>query len=663
MRCSTRLIRLVARWLAVASLAVTTTSFGGVSEPWLAEPFTAPAGDIARAAAELTKPGTDVELLLRDDLFSFDSQGLMTHTRRWVYRILTPDGLEGWSVSEAAWSPWHQKRPDLRVRVVSPGGDERRLSPESILEFDAEQAGLGGARQLIRGPLPVTVGAVVEEEMILRDHRPYFEAGVSAKHLLVMPVPIRRGRLTLEAPTKLPLRFGVRGVKGLEPRREVIDNRVRLIFNYADMPPAKPTEAGLPPAEPRYPHVVFSTAESWAEVADAYARLIDERVTASPGAAVLRQLPKRGSGAQVERVSELLSGLRQVVDYRPVDLGSTGREPAEPLTTLRRGFGDSQDLATALVAALRAEGIPAYVALLRAGYGMDLEPGLPGLGRFNHALVYLPASDPLWLDPGDRYSRVGELASDRQDRWALVASPNTRQLIRTPAASSVDNRTETTIEIFMADDGPARVVETSIHHGASEHRQRLVSAQIDATGRRLGYEAYVKAAYRAETLGAVEESALDDLSAPFRLQLEALQAGRAWTSEHEAAVAIDLSYLITTLPREFLVSSAGARRGGFVFHEPLTAVWRYRIHPPRGRRLRAIPPDRKWALGAGQLTRSIRLEGSVVAVDVRLDSGPRKLDVEEFGVYYRAVQQLLQEEVLILWYDAANPRQTLPSSR
>ncbi len=673
MPCSARLIRLTGRLLAVVGMMTVQTAAAGVtvasategSEPWLAAAFSVSASDIAQAAAELAASDADVELLLRDDRFSFDSAGLMTHTRHWVYRILTTEGLETWSVSEAAWSPWYQSRPDLRARVVTPSGDERGLSAASVIELDAEQSGLGGERRLIRGPLPVTVGAIVEEEVISRDHRPYFEAGISAKHLLVMQVPIRRGRLTLEAPTRLPLRFGVRGVEGLEPQREVIGDQVRLVFNYADVPAAGPAEAGLPSTEPRYPHIVFSTGEGWAEVAGAYARLVDERVATGASDAVLRQLPNRGVGAQMERVAELLSGLRQMVDYHPVEFGLSGVDPGEPLATLRRGFGDSKDLATAMVAALRAEGIPAYVALLRAGYGMDLEPDLPGLGRFNHALVYLPASEPIWLDPGDRYSRAGELASDRQDRWALVASPNTHHLIRTSAASSADNRTETIIEVFMAEEGPARVVETSTHFGASERRQRLVTTRVDSSERRLGYEAYVQAAYRAETLGAVEETTLDDLSKPFRLRLEARRAGRAWTTEREAAVAIDLSYLITTLPRELLVSGAGSRRGGFVFHEPLSAVWRYRIHPPRGMRLRAVPAARTWPLGSGQLTRSIGFNGSVVTTEVRLDTGPRHLDAEQFRAYYQAVQQLLQEEVLVLWFDRVKEprRRADPSSR
>ena len=625
------------------------------AEPWVAGAFVADPAAVAAAAG--LAPGrqpsgpADVEMLWRQDDFSFDDDGHLTHRRRWVYRILTVAGLEAWSVSEVAYSPWHQERPTVRARVVDLDGAERWIDPKRSRELTAEEAGLSGERRLVLSSLPVAVGAVIEEEVIRRDTQPYFAAGVSAKHLLVMPVPILRGRLTLTAPADLPLRFAVRRMAEMEPRREVVNGRVQVVFDYGAMPAAQPIEAGLPPDEPRYPQVVFATGASWSQVADAYGRMIDDQIAASQPAAVLGWLPSLGAEAQIDRIAELLVGVRGNVRYQRADLGATSVVPSAPLATLKRGAGDAKDLATLLAAALRAEGIPAYIALARAGFGVDIDPDLPGLGRFNHALVYVPAREPVWLDPGDRLSRVGDLSSDLQGRQALVISSNTRQLIRTPTALSSDNRTETTIEIVMADEGPSRVVETSLHHGAADRRQRLVTAQVSAEDRRLGYEAYVKAAYRAEALGEVEETEVEDLTVPFRLRLEAKRAGRAWTAATEGAVGIDLSYLITALPRELLVATSVARRGDFVFHEPFIAEWRYRIQSPSGMRLRELPASFQRPLGTGELSRKFRRRGAMVHVDVRLNSGPRRITAEQFRGFRAAVQELLKEEALVLWFD------------
>lgn len=639
--------------VAAAAAAAADDPAAGTSaaEPWLAGPFAAEAGAIARAVAEVPRDAGDVVMLFRDDAFSFAAAGRLRYRRRWVYRISASAGLEDWSLSEAAWSPWYQAKPTLRARVIGPAGDERWLDPGALRELTAAEAGLSGDRRLLRAPLPVEVGAVVEEEAVFEDLEPFFSAGVSVKHLLVMPVAVHRGRLTLEAPTTLPLRYGVRRMEGLAPRREVSAGRVRLTFDYGALPAARPVEVGLPPEEPRYPHVAFATAESWSRVASTFADVLDSGVAESDPQAVLRWLPSLGVETQLDRIAELTAGVRGNVRHEPAELGSAGLLPAAPLATLKRGAGDSQDLAALLAAALRAEGIPAYVALVRRGYGMDVEPDLPGLGRFNHALVYVPATEPVWIDPADELSRAGELASDCQGRWAMVASPNSRRLVRTPVARSGDNSTLTTIEVFMAEEGPARVVETSVHAGAAERRQRLVSAQVDARDRRRGYEAYLKAAYRAEALGIVEETGIEDLSGPFRLRLEGLRAGRAWTRGDEGAVAIDLSYLITTLPRELLLAGESPRRGAFVFHEPFVAEWRYRVVPSPGMRLRALPVDSTRRLGTGRLARSFREEGAIVHAAFRLDSGPRRLTRGQFETFRAAVQELLLEKSLVLWFD------------
>ena len=623
--------------------------------PWQAA-FAAEAAAIAHAAAEIDAAGADVAMLLRDDSFSFDEAGRMTHRRRWVYRILEPAGLEDWSVSETGWSPWHQARPEVRVRVIRPDGGERWLDSAELSDLAAEQAGLDGERRLVRGRLPVALGTVVEEEVVLRDTRPLFAGGLSVEHLLVLPVPILHGRLTLEAPASLPLRFEVKGMAELEGEREAAGERLRWVFDYGRMPAAGRVESGLPAEAPRYPHIAFSTGESWQQIAADYAREIARRSAESDARKVRRWLPDLGLETRRGRIEELVAGIRGNVRLEAAEFGSRDPVPTAPLETLRRGTGDALDLAVLLTAALRAEGILAYVALVRGGYGMDVNPDLPGLGLFNHSLVYVPAKEPVWIDPGDLLSRLGVLASQLQDRWALLVAPGITQLVRTPVARSADNRTETTIHVFMAEAGPSRVVETSLYYGAAERRQRWITSQVNATDRRLGYQAYVESVYRAEALGEVEESDVRDLTAPFRLRLEALRAARAWTDGDEAVLAIDLRGLISALPQELLTPTGPPRRGDFVFHQPFVAEWLYRIEPPPGMSLRELPKDLTRLVATGRLSRALRLEGSVVLVNFRFDSGPRRLSAEQLVAFRDAVQELLQDEALLLWFERKKRR-------
>jgi len=91
--------------------------------------------------------------------------------------------------------------------------------------------------------------------------------------------------------------------------------------------------------------------------------------------------------------------------------------------TLARRFGDCKDQSALLVKLLRTAGHPAHLALLRTGSAEDVDPELPGLGSFDHAIVYVAGDVPLWIDPTDAYSGHGELPLHDQGRRALVAAP------------------------------------------------------------------------------------------------------------------------------------------------------------------------------------------------------------------------------------------------
>jgi hypothetical protein len=125
--------------------------------------------------------------------------------------------------------------------------------------------------------------------------------------------------------------------------------------------------------------------------------------------------------------------------YSGIEFGESALVPHTPAETVQRHYGDCKDQAAALVAALRKAGVEAYVALLKSGTRRDIEPELPGLGMFDHAIVYAPGQPDLWMDPTSPYARVNQLPTGDQGRLALVASAQAR-LVKTPELSSRDNR-------------------------------------------------------------------------------------------------------------------------------------------------------------------------------------------------------------------------------
>jgi len=102
--------------------------------------------------------------------------------------------------------------------------------------------------------------------------------------------------------------------------------------------------------------------------------------------------------ARRDVIARALAAVEKNVRYAGVEVGESSIIPRPPHTVLGNKYGDCKDKATLLVAMLRQAGIAAHVALLRAGVDFDVHPELPGMGRFNHAIVRVDATS---ADPGD----------------------------------------------------------------------------------------------------------------------------------------------------------------------------------------------------------------------------------------------------------------------
>lgn len=633
------------------------------AEPWDGPAFSADPAVMARAAAALGSDGDGgIDVLLLETVRSLDETGRESYTQRFVYRFTEGQAHESWSAVEHSWSPWHQERPRLRARVITPDGAEHLLDPSTIAE-NGEAAGSADMFEddrVLRAPLPATgPGAIVEQEVTVRETSPFFAGGTVGNSYFQMSVPARRVRLVLEAPSTLPLRWMVRttpGMPEIAPREESADGRRRLVFEARDVPAYGETEAGLPPEVPRWSHVTFSTGTSWSDLARRYSEIVDRAIQGSNLSAFLKTA--KTGGSQVETINLLLSRLGKEVRYTGIELGEGGVLPRTPNDVLKRKFGDCKDKAVLLTALLRQLDIPAYVALLHAGEDEpDVEESLPGLGAFNHAIVMVPGNPAVWIDPTDPYARAGELPVQDQGRLALVASPTAAHLVRTPESSSRDNLEVETREIFLADLGGARVVETTEYHGVQEQELRSSYADASREDIRTTLEEYASDAYLAEGLTSFDFSDPADLSRPFRLRLEMEGASRGSTDIRESAVAIFLSSFAERLPEELTAEPEEGeeeepRRHDYLFTRPMQVEVRYRIVPPAGFTPRPLPAFRARQWGPGKLEESYSLgKDGTVEASIRFDSGKRRISPSEFQALRDGLRQLADEKPVMITFD------------
>jgi transglutaminase-like putative cysteine protease len=660
-----------------ATLAATATPAAAGAPPALVEPwdgrfFTAAPAELlaAATAASATDDGRPVAVLFLENRYSFDEAGRLSHTSRMVYRIKSASADASWSEAGIGWLPWHQQRPRMRARVVTPDGQEHRLDPKVL-----EQSTVGGGdpemfseRQVLRGPLPaIGPGAVVEEEEIVEDSAPAFERGTLERQRLGMNVPVRHARVVLEAPAAMPLRYVVE-LPPITPRRETSSGRQRLVFEVRDLPPLVPPPPGLPPEAPRQPGIAFANGASWREIAEAYSGIVDR---AAAGAQLADWLRAAGAldaaGSQLEIIQRLLAHMTGI-RYTGIELGEGSFVPRSPAETLGRRFGDCKDKSVLLVAALRALDIPAYVALLAAGEDeRDVDPALPGFGAFDHAIVYVPGTPAIWIDPTDPYARLGELPASDQGRYALVAAPGVAALTRTAASSASENRVLKTREFFLADSGPARVVETIEYGGAAERQQRARLASIQADALHKEIDEYAQRVFLGKAAAAFEHSDASDLSQPLRRRLEVREARRGFTDSANAVVAILYSALFDLMPDDLTADDEKAagnakpaageagksepRRTDYYFDLPHTIEVRYRIVAPAGFVPDDLPASRVRQLGTATLSEQYAAgERGITTATLRLDSGKQRIAPAELASLRSALTQLVKERAFVLQF-------------
>jgi transglutaminase-like putative cysteine protease/Flp pilus assembly protein TadD len=638
-----------------------------VPTPWTASHFTLDPKVLYGQASESAAPeGTNVTVLDDEESYSFDASSRSLYTEYTVYKVLTQQGAEGWSSISVAWEPWHQERPSIRIRVITPDFVVHDLDLKTLADAPAqdEQSNIYSDRRVIRGPLPaVAPGSVVEQEIVVRESTPYFSAGALGRYFFGrVSVPVHHSRFAIEAPSSIPLHYVAKLLPGLQPQKTESDGRVRIVFEREAIDPLETADSYLPSDVPAYAFITFSTGTSWERVAEDYAAVVDGQIKNSDVKAVVDKLTQ-GKQTQFERIQAISGYLDKQIRYTGVEFGEAAIVPHSPTETLVRKYGDCKDKSTLLVAMLRSAGIPAYIALLNAGERMDVSAELPGMGLFDHAIVYVPGSPDLWIDATDEFARPGQLPTSDQGRLALVVRPQTTSLVRTPDASSQDNLLAEFREVDLAEYGPARIIERTQPHGSSESSYRRSYADKQNKTTQDNLTSYVKSQYLAEKLDKLDRSDPDDLSHQFELVLESDRAKRGFTDLEIAVAAIRLDGLFYRLPVELRErqkdngSTSGQksktkRTSDYQLPEAFATEWRYTVTPPVGFRPKPLPKDMEFRLGPGLLTEKFSSDpDNAVHANLRFDTVKRRLNVDEAAELREKITQLVEGQPILIYFE------------
>jgi len=648
-----------------------------VVEPWKAPHFSIePKALYDAASAVPASDGAGVTILEYDESYTFDDAGRYVHVGYVIYKVLTQQAVEDWDSMSVDWEPWHEARPTIRARVIAGDFSVHTLDPKSISEAPTREGDYKtySDGKTLRAPYPaIAPGVVVEEEYVERETEPLFAPGyVGRVELGRESVPVAHSRVVLEMPQSLPLRTATLLLPDLKSERTEANGRVTLTFDQGPMEGFEPVDPNLPAEVPHYPTIQFSTGTSWQSIAAEYGKIVDNRADPAAVKAIVEKLVA-AKPTTAEKEKAILDYIDREVRYTGIEFGEAALMPHSPAETLAEKYGDCKDKATLLVTMLRTAGIPAYVALLNAGSRMDVPAELPGMGMFDHAIVYVPGNpahgeSELWIDATDQYARLGQLPPDDQGRSALIARADTTTLAKTPQSNSKDNVLLEMRELTLSQYGPAAVSEVTRPKGVFEAEYRNMYADKPDKETRKNLSGYVESEYRTEKLTSIERTDASDFSRPFELTLSGEKARRGYTDLDNAVAAIRLDSIFHRLPDQLKVKEESPekakkedkekpkkpRTADWELAEPFSAEWQYRIVPPSGFIPKPLPQDAQIPIGPALLTEEFTTgKDGVVNVHLTFDSVKRRYTNAEATELRNKVAELIAGPAIMINFEPA----------
>lgn len=630
--------------LLAVVLACVATGTARAGDPLDKASFTATPAELLAAAQAAPTRDAEVVVLRDETELTFDGAGRETTRSRTVFVVRKSAGIDDWGTREDEYVPYYQDKPMIRIRVVASDGTVAELDPTLVTDapaVDGEPDVLSD-RHVVRAPLPhLSVGAVVEQEIIERDHRPLLSAGIIDGRSVGRVVPVQRTILTIHAPTTRPIHIVPRGFTARpHPKKITAHGITTWTFDLGPTPAHEPREDDVPGDIVTWPWLGVSTAASWGAVADDYRREVEHQLGAEPFAA-----PDGLRGAnELDTVSRTVAWLHQHVRYTGIEFSDAEIVPWAPAETVKRGFGDCKDKATLLVALLRSEGIHADVALLDTGPGVDVARDLPGMGEFDHAIVRaLVGGKPLWIDATEDALPPGQLPARDLGRLALIIAPGTRDLTPTPPATATASTIREVRTYHLAEYTEASVTERETETGTyfDDLRVWYRDGKHDDLQRNLSH--YAQTVYKGQ-LSSFSGSDPADLSRPFELTVEIADVDRAFTSRTNIDVYLFPANTLSDLPGLLTNDQAQPRKHEFQWFAPHIYEIENRLVVPTGYTIPSLSPHEQVAVGTMTLTTDRRVDGDTIVITYRLDTGKPRLTAAEVEATRTAVLALQDQD-------------------
>jgi len=291
---------------------------------------------------------------------------------------------------------------------------------------------------------------------------------------------------------------------------------------------------------------VQGTDNQWRALGLMWTDLEGHRPDPTPEITAKAQQLAAGAPDFYSKLKNVTEYIQKNVRYFVVERGIGGWQAHPAGDVFRNGYGDCKDKTTLLISMLQAVGIQAFYVPVDHRRGV-VDPDAPSIyGDHMITAIEIPAglSDPrlqavvtakdgkryLIFDPTDERTPVGNLPSNEQGGYGLLANGPDSQAIALPVLPPQDNGTTRTGKFALDAGGTLTGSVVASHIGPEGSDYRYFIKDTDEKERHDYWEIHVAADLPGVTLDSFKFVQPEDLAKPIEMQYSVTAHGYAHTA-------------------------------------------------------------------------------------------------------------------------------------
>lgn len=406
------------------------------------------------AAPKVQAPEERMAQIERLDVaYVINADGSYTETREQAIKVLKPEALEAVKDYSISYSTSIQKVEVLSAYTLKPDG--RRIDvPKGNYQVQTngghdEGGPVFSDRTSMTVVFPeLSTGDTTVFKYRLVGSQPMFDRQFSEVETFSSEVYYGQVDVRFDAPANLPVKHEAWKMQSIQDK--TTGGRRISHWRFSNKQPLESDDAAALFKFERHPGVIYSTYDSYADIARVYGERATAKAAPTPR---IRKLADEVAGQRSdprEVAQALYEWVSTNITYAGNCIGLGAVVPHDLDFILDNKMGDCKDHATLLQSLLAAKGIQSTQALINAGPLYQL-PRTPAVSMVNHVINYLPQWD-LYLDATGKGIPFGMLPIVDQGKPVFLVD-GYREGTRTPTAAPGSTRQIVRTRMKIAADG------------------------------------------------------------------------------------------------------------------------------------------------------------------------------------------------------------------